>query len=150
MASRPPRLTILHQSHAETLVFVTFNAHHRSKILATPLVHERFRLFCEEAQRRNIYVGRYVIMPDHLHLFVRGGPDFVLSKWVRMLRRCLSEAIEVPLPHWQEGFFDHVLRHDESYAEKWEYVRQNPVRAGLCAISEHWPYQGEIVVIDRV
>lgn len=48
-------------------------------------------------------------------------------------------------PHWQEGFFDHVLRNSESYSQKWEYVRMNPVRAGLCKKPEDWPYQGEIV-----
>jgi len=46
-------------------------------------------------------------------------------------------------------FFDHLLRNDESYAQKWEYVRENPVRAGLVHCSEDWPYQGEIVYIGR-
>ena len=45
--------------------------------------------------------------------------------------------------------FDHVLRNDESYAQKWEYVRENPVRAGLVAEWHEWPYQGEIALIDR-
>ncbi|MDQ3117014.1 MAG: hypothetical protein M3Q86_10470 [Verrucomicrobiota bacterium] len=45
---------------------------------------------------------------------------------------------------WQEEFFDHVLRSDESYAEKWEYVRENPTRAGLVEKSDDWPWQGEI------
>ena len=31
----------------------------------------------------------------------------------------------------RRGFFDHVLRNGESYGEKWKYVRENPVRAGL-------------------
>jgi len=51
---------------------------------------------------------------------------------------------------WQPGFFDHVLRSDESYAEKWNYVKENPVRAGLVQIASEWLYQSEIVVIDRV
>ena len=46
-------------------------------------------------------------------------------------------------------FFNHILRGDESYAEKWNYVRDNPVRAGLVRTADEWPYQGEIVVIDR-
>jgi len=50
---------------------------------------------------------------------------------------------------WQEGFFDHILRNDESMRQKWEYIRQNPVRAGLITDPKDWPYQGEIVVIDR-
>jgi hypothetical protein len=49
----------------------------------------------------------------------------------------------------RRGFFDHLLRSDESYAEKWNYVRENPVRAGLAQSGEDWPYAGEIVVIDR-
>ena len=46
--------------------------------------------------------------------------------------------------HWEKDFFDHVLRSQESYLEKMEYVRQNPVRAGLVKRPEDWPYQGEI------
>jgi hypothetical protein len=45
--------------------------------------------------------------------------------------------------------FDHVLRNDESYSQKWEYVRKNPVRAGLVQRTDDWPYQGEFAVIDR-
>ena len=47
-------------------------------------------------------------------------------------------------PVWQEEFFDHVLRSSESYAEKWAYVRENPVRAGLVKSSDAWQWQGEI------
>jgi REP element-mobilizing transposase RayT len=149
MANRPPRLEQVFESYAEPLYFISFNTWRRTEILATPAVHERFITFAREAERRSIAVGRYAIMPDHAHLFVRGGPEFILKKWVQMLRRCLSQAITAPLPHWQEGFFDHLLRHDESYAQKWEYVWQNPENAKLCEKPEDWPYQGEIVVIDR-
>ncbi|HEY4270535.1 MAG TPA: hypothetical protein VGM65_00875 [Candidatus Udaeobacter sp.] len=45
--------------------------------------------------------------------------------------------------------FDHLLRNDESYTQKWEYVRENPVRAGLVPLAADWPYQGEFVFIDR-
>jgi hypothetical protein len=41
---------------------------------------------------------------------------------------------------WQRNFFDHRLRHDESLDEKVAYIRENPVRAGLIAEGEEWPY----------
>jgi REP element-mobilizing transposase RayT len=98
-------------------------------------------------------------MPDHVHLFVRGDQDFRLSPWVAGLKRAISVAVSkeeqatrLPLQGcrlWQAEFFDHILRSDESYAEKWNYVRDNPVRAGLVKGAEAWPYQGEIVVIDQ-
>jgi hypothetical protein len=47
-----------------------------------------------------------------------------------------------------EGFFDHLIRSSESYAEKWEYVRENPVRAGLVTSADDWPWQGEIEYLE--
>ena len=116
-------------------------------------VHAAFVLFARRAEHDfNIAVGRYVIMPEHVHFFVRGGPEFRLSRWVGLLKQALAKAAKLSAAKkqvWQEGFFDHLLRSDESYAQKWEYVRENPVRAGLVKFAQDWPYQGEIVHIDR-
>ena len=87
-------------------------------------------------------------MPDHVHLFVRGSGKFTLSSWIGGLKRAMSVALRAQ-QLWQPGFFDHVLRSDEGYAEKWNYVRDNPVRASLVKAADDWPYHGEIVVIDR-
>jgi len=43
-----------------------------------------------------------------------------------------------------------VIRHSESYSEKWEYVRQNPVRAALVANADDWHCQGEIVRLEAL
>jgi putative transposase len=68
-----------------------------------------------------------------------------------MLKQKLGKQIKTSrsAPIWQRGFFDHVLRSDESYAQKWNYVRENPVRAGLVKNPDDWPFSGELVVIDR-
>ena len=42
--------------------------------------------------------------------------------------------------HWQRDFFDHRLRGDESLRDKEQYIRQNPVRAGLVKDANEWPY----------
>ncbi len=47
-------------------------------------------------------------------------------------------------PVWQKQFFDHLVRSEESRSEKWEYVRMNPIRAGMVEDLEDWPYQGYI------
>ena len=97
----------------------------------------------------NVAIGRY----DHLHLFVCGPDDFQLGHWIGILKRHLAGAtrpIEASRPIWQRGFFDHLLRSEESYGRKWNYVRENPVRAGLVARVEDWPFAGEIVIIDRI
>jgi REP element-mobilizing transposase RayT len=149
----PPRIERLVVS--EPLYFVIVCTYRRRSVLARSAVHEAFVAFARRAQGANetIAVGRYVIMPDHLHLFVRGTQTFDLGRWVGMLKQHLAKAIARPTtaePVWQRGFFDHILRSDESYGQKWEYVRENPLRAGLVSHAEDWPYAGEITVIDRV
>jgi putative transposase len=150
MPERPPRLERIFDCYAPPLYFVTFNTHKRKRILANAKAHEAFMAFARIGETRGIGVGCYVLMPDHMHLFVRGSPDFILAQWVRLLKRELSAAISIERPHWQAGFFDHVIRNSESYAQKWEYVRENPVRAGLVENFESWPYQGELVRLEAV
>jgi hypothetical protein len=45
--------------------------------------------------------------------------------------RSINKLSGVSIPVWQEESFDHVLRSQESFEEKLEYLRQNPVRGGL-------------------
>ncbi len=97
-----------------------------------------------------IAVGRYVILPDHLHLFVALPGERTLGNWIGALKRALARQLPATAsrdPIWQRGFFDHVLRSSESYSEKWNYVKENPVRAGLVASAADWPYSGEIIDI---
>ena len=84
-------------------------------------------------------------MPDHLHVFVRLSPETTIGAWVKALKAALSRNSEDPPNRWQQGFFDHVIRNSESYSQKWRYVRENAVRAGLVTVPEEWPYLGEIV-----
>ena len=148
---RPPRLDRVFD--ASPLYFVTFCAHQRTAFLARDEIHAAFVLFAKRAERDfNVAVGRYVIMPDHVHLFVRGGRDFRLGPWIGALKQALGKAAKFSQAKgqiWEEGFSDHVLRSDESYSQKWNYVRENPVRAGLVRSVAEWPYQGEILSIDR-
>jgi putative transposase len=160
---KSPRLDLIFQRSNAPVYFVTFNTYTRASLLARPEVHEGFIEYCRRAADFRIGVGRYVLMPDHIHLFVCFGIGCTttLGAWVKGLKRELDRVLlsmgsqRVQLAgqklssFWQPGFNDHVLRNDESYAQKWEYVFQNPVRGGLVARAEDWPYAGEIIRIDR-
>jgi REP element-mobilizing transposase RayT len=56
------------------LYFVTFNMQKRRKLLANASVHNALIRFAQDGQVRGIGLGRYVIMPDHLHLFCSREP----------------------------------------------------------------------------
>ena len=148
---RPRRLQCLYMQ--TPIYYLTLVSHDRRSLFANQQVHKAFRTFSEKAMERGVLVGRYVLMPDHIHLFARFGPSSPnLSMWIKSLKNYLSKylrEVEIPAPHWQKDFFDHVLRSDESYSAKWEYVRQNPVRAGLVEKAEDWKFQGEISDLEN-
>jgi putative transposase len=95
-------------------------------------------------------VGRYVIMPDHVHFFVtpeKTSPKelkTVIGKWKEWTAKRLLKATGGVAPLWQPEFFDHLVRSDESLARKWTYVRENPVRAGLVSQAKDWLLAGWI------
>jgi REP element-mobilizing transposase RayT len=134
------------------IYFVTMCVIARKHLLANDKVHKSVLAFAQKGEGIGALVGRYVIMPDHLHLFVSiDGQRTTLPKWMKSLKNALSKTLRVagvPSPHWQKDFFDHVLRSGESYAQKWNYVRQNPVRAGLVSKAEDWPFAGEIFPLE--
>ena len=60
--------------------------YNRRQILARKAIHETFIRFVTKSPSRGVWVGRYVLMPDHVHLFARFGPDSMsLSLWVKSL-----------------------------------------------------------------
>lgn len=140
---------------SEPVLFISSRSAHTNEkgLLAKHEVHTAFVLFAKRAECNfNVAVGRYVIMPDHVHLFVRGDHNFRLGPWIGALKQALAKAAILSRGKgqiWEEAFFDHILRSTESYSQKWNYVRENPVRARLVKSAADWPYQGEVVYIDR-
>ena len=41
---------------------------------------------------------------------------------------------------WQDNFFDHRIRNQQEFGEKFQYIEQNPVVKGLCSDSKDWKW----------
>jgi putative transposase len=78
-----------------------------------------------------------LLMPDHLHALIGIDGRDSLSQLIRDFKRITAKIASL---QWQRNFFDHRLRHDESLAEKFAYISQNPIRAGLVQDEADWPY----------
>jgi len=146
----PVHVPLVERHNEPTIVFLTACSKDRKRIFASadvaPVVIDAW------SQAKSWLVGRYVIMPDHIHLFCAPGinPIEPLDQWVRYWKNVASKnwprLDEHPI--WQRDFWDTQLRRHENYDEKWDYVLENPVRAGLVSKSEDWPFQGELNVLE--
>jgi REP element-mobilizing transposase RayT len=144
------RIPVWLPTDAAIIYFVTCCTASRQKLLANAQAHEAIRVGWQRVADWRI--GRYVVMPDHIHFFIAPlDRDASLSKCVQSFRSFVTKTLRppgYPYPLWQREFFDHLLRSNESYAAKWEYVRYNPVRHGLAKGPEDWPYAGEISALE--
>jgi putative transposase len=83
-----------------------------------------------------ILVFAYCIMPDHLHLLLKlnDGYGKTLQNWVAAFKRYtarLLNQLENITPLWQNNFYEHVVRTDESMKGIAEYIVHNPIRKNM-------------------
>jgi REP element-mobilizing transposase RayT len=129
-------------------VFVTFR-----KLMLEPFSHRERDLVlkhCFHDHGKTIQLHAAVVMPTHVHLVFtplrdQEGWPYQLRFILKQLKGCSARSINKLLdcsgvPVWQDESFDHVLRSNESLAEKIEYIRQNPVRAGLVHTPQDYPW----------
>jgi REP element-mobilizing transposase RayT len=145
-----PHLPSREFPNQSVIQFLSCNVAKRRPLLARPEIH---RVLLESWRQADHWlVGRYVLMPDHVHFFCapRHVPTTPLKRWMEFWRadatRRWPHLEEKPI--WQKDFFDRQLRSAESYGEKWLYELENPVKAKLVARWEDWPYQGELNVLQ--
>jgi REP element-mobilizing transposase RayT len=147
------RRRLPHLQKADAAVFVTFCTGGRRVLPegARDLVLEHCLRECGAADvarapspakslppRIHLYAA--VVMPDHVHLLLsplrdENGWPFPLVNVLQCLKGATAHRINKLLhssgPVWEEESFDHVLRSHEGLKNKCEYIRQNPVEAGL-------------------
>ena len=144
----PAHHPTLDVSKRSNIVFLTVCSSKRKQIFDNENAH----LLIQQswAIESSWKVGRYVLLPDHIHLFC--APSILIAEpltaWVKFWKSYVSRRWPVIGQHpiWQKGYWDRQLRTGESYSAKWNYVRNNPLRHGLVKDPNEWPYQGELNV----
>ena len=132
----------------KAIVVFTLCVKNRNKILDDSLVHDVLKDIWEQsAERNHWFVGRYVIMPDHLHFFACPGTNAMqMSKWMQLFKsmssRRINRLLNLQGPIWQRDYFDRFMRSSREFQDKWIYVKDNPLRLGLVENADDWPYQG--------
>lgn len=136
-----PAHGVLHIEGQPTIVFDTICTKNRVKLLANDDVH---RLLIEVWSEASAWlVGRYIIMPDHIHLFSGLASNMIeYENWVKYWKSQFTKRHKVSAHRWQVDCWDTRMRNKTQYEEKWDYVRRNAVRHRLVQQPEDWPYQG--------
>jgi len=137
-------------------VFVTFNTDHRW--ILPPAARDAVLECCLKHHADRFDLHAAVVMPDHVHMIFTclrrsDGWTCSLPEVMHAVKGASAWKINTLLgrkgPVWQEEFFDHVLRSNDSLAEKVGYVCQNPMRAGLLDNENlyRWVWKGKTPIL---
>jgi REP element-mobilizing transposase RayT len=149
--AHPPRIPVWLQDEQSVIYFVTICVADRKPVLANDGAFNAFKIAASKLKNWKVLAA--VLMPDHLHVIATPTEDrdarigdfsAALKRWMReeILEHSKRSACPTTTKwEWQPGCFDRLLRSDESLQNKWLYVEENPVRAGLVKRFEDWPYR---------
>ena len=143
--SRPKRLPD-HLYTGPAQYFLTFCVRSRARVFVSESIVIRTLLQIRQAARDEGYaLLAYCFMPDHLHLLVEGTTETSdLRTFVQVAKRRSGTvyAREWGSRLWQEGYYDRVLRSEESAKRVARYIVNNPVRAGIVTDPRQYPHLG--------
>jgi|AGTN01.2.fsa_nt_gi Transposase and inactivated derivatives len=167
-ADKPTRKTIRLQDYdyaSNGAYFVTICTHKRRRILSnlvgdgfhgvpegypvpqielSPIGQEVENSIAYISSRYDGVVGKYVIMPNHVHMIVRlqsgghgnpagghGNPPLqdVVGRIKSFTTKRYNEMLHTENETlWQRSFYDRIIRTEQEYAEVWRYIDTNPLK----------------------
>ncbi len=143
--SRPPRLSGFDYC-GFSRYFLTWCTHKRGLVFnAREVVDPVLAQIRRTAAEESFALLAYCFMPDHVHLLMEGcheNADLRQFAHRARMHSGFDFAQRFGQRLWQHGYYDRVLRNDESTREVARYVLANPVRAGLVGTPEEYPYSG--------
>ena len=136
----PPRIPVWLQWEQPVIYFITFCVANRAKVLNNEQTFHALKRAVSRLRGWSVIAG--IVMPDHIHLLAAPTADreAKVGNLVGALKRWIRRDVNACW-QWQAGSFDRLLRREESAYEKWLYIEENPVRAGLVGRPQDWPYR---------
>ena len=123
---------------------LTICAHERRAVFVEPLLVDWvLQHILRTAVAEHFEILAYCFMPDHLHVLAQGHTD---NADLRVFMKRLKQQTGYEYTRrygerlWQVGYFDHVVRSEESVLKHARYIVGNPVRAGLVRNVDEYPF----------
>ena len=86
----------------------------------------------------------WCVMPNHVHVLIRQMTGFPLAEIVRSWKLFTARQANAILGRsgqfWMREYHDRFIRDEKHLNQAVAYIRNNPVKAGLCERAQDWPW----------
>jgi valyl-tRNA synthetase len=126
--------------------FITFRVGHG---VMSPVERRIAAKACGYWQGDRASIHLITVMPDHVHMLVtplrRGdGSWHTLSDLLQSIKgdsaKLINESRRCTGPFWQDESYDRIVRDEHEFAERWSYMINNPVKAGLVDAPDQYEF----------
>jgi putative transposase len=133
--------------------FFTVNLEDRHRRLLTEHIGTLREAVAKVRRRLPFEIDAWVVLPDHMHAvwsLPHGDTDFP-TRW-RLIKTFFSRSLPATEWRsnvhrarrergiWQRRYWEHLIRDERDHAFHIDYCWFNPVKHGLVANVEDWPY----------
>ncbi len=141
------RRNLPHWQLDNAIYFITFQTWERLEL--TPAARQVVLDACLFFDGKRYQVYTIVIMPDHVHWLIRPFPKSESEFWslgsiLHSIKSYSAKQVPKVMKHigtvWQDEWYDRIIRDEIEFEQTWEYIRQNPVKAGLSDTAEKYPF----------
>lgn len=136
------RRNLPHPETAGATYFVTFRC--RGELTMPPEAMAIALSAIRHWDGSRIALDAAVVMPDHAHLMFRILDGSRLGQLLHSIKSFSANKINALLGRsgafWLDENFDHIVRDGAEWEEKFQYIRQNPVKRGLADSPDAYPY----------
>ncbi len=113
-------------------------------LLARPEIAQIVQDTIRHFDGERYFMAAWVIMPNHVHCvftpFALHDPSRILQTWKSFSAHKVNKVMSRSGILWERESFDHLIRSSAHFEAFVRYVEDNPVVAGLCKVSEAWPW----------
>jgi putative transposase len=129
---------------AERTFFVTSATWGRRPLLQSTRSAQLFvRTLYEYRAQHKYRLHEFIVMPDHFHLLIIVGSEITIERAMQFIKGGFAfragRELGIRSPIWQKGFSEIRVADSIAFIRQREYVRNNPVVAGLASRAEDYP-----------
>jgi putative transposase len=144
------RRKLPHWEEAGNAYFVTWATAHRTNLAPEERTIALKAVLHWNRVRWTVYA--VVVMPDHIHALVQplpvaedgGSGCHALGSIIHSVKSYSAHQVNrhrhATGPVWQAEREDRIVRDESEFWQKWQYIRDNPVKDGLASSAEEYPW----------
>ena len=116
-------------------------------ILNSDEMKEMFLCILEDAKKKyDFKLKHFCIMDNHVHLLIEPASETNLSKlmqWILSVFAIRFNKLFSQIGHvWYDRFKSKIIRSFRQMVQTFQYISDNPVKAGICANGQDYVYSG--------